>query len=88
MAEYDDLLKRYESMCVAAEKNQKEIHRLAGENSALKSTVIRLGAEAQAAQQNAQLLGDDFNERSKQAGAELGILRNRLRENGLSTEAN
>ncbi len=85
---YKDIKLRYDSMCEAADKNQAQVGKLAAENSALKSTVIRLGAEAAASQQNAQLLGDDFNERSRMAAAEIGELRSRLREAGLSTEVN
>ena len=85
---YDDLRRRYNSMCEASDKNQAEMGRLAGENSALKTDVIRLGEEARLAQQNAQLLGDDFNERSKEKDVVIGLLTNKLRENGLSTEVN
>ena len=85
---YDDIRRRYDSMCEAADKNQAQAGKLAVENSALKSTVIRLGAEVAAAQQNAQLLGDNYNERSRVAAAEIGALRSRLREAGLSTEVN
>ena len=88
LEEYERLKLRYESLSEAAEKNQAEIGRLMAENSALKSTVIRLGGEAQAAQRNAQLLGDDYNERSKQFGVEIAELRSRLRAVGLSAEVN
>lgn len=85
---YEDLKLRYNSMCEAADKNQAQIGKLAAECSSLKSTVIRLGAETAAAQQNAQLLGTDYNERARATAAEVGELRSRLREAGLSTEVN
>ena len=81
-----DLSMRYNSMCEAADKNQAEAGRLAAENSALKNDVIRLGAEARASQENAQLIGDDLNERSKRTDVVIGVLIERLRKNGLSTE--
>ncbi len=84
---YEDVVRRYNSMCEAAEKDRGEIRRLAAENSVLKTDVIRLGAEARVAQQNAQLLGDDFNERTRAYGREIADLRMRLREYG-DTEAN
>jgi len=83
-----ELKMRYNSMCEAAQKDKEEIGKLVAECSSLKSTVIRLGAETAAAQQNAQLLGDDYNERARAAAAEVGELRSRLREAGLSTEVN
>jgi chromosome segregation ATPase len=82
---YATLKKRYNSMCEAAEANNGELGKHLAEISQLKNEVIRLSAEARVAQQNAQLLGDDFNERSRQAAAETGELRARLRENGLDT---
>ena len=82
---HEDLVRRYNSMCEAADKNQAETGKLLRENSALKNDVIRLAAEARAAQQNAQLLGDDYNERARGAAAEVGELRSRLRANGLPT---
>ena len=84
--EHNELKRRYNSMCEASEKNQEEAGRLAAENSRLKNDVIRLGAEARASQENAQLLGDDFNERSKRTDVVIGVLIERLRKNGLSTE--
>ena len=85
---YGDLKRRYNSMCEASEKNQEEAGRLAAENSRLKNDVIRLGAEARASQENAQLLGDDFNERSREFGRQITELRLRLKENGLDAEVN
>jgi hypothetical protein len=85
---YEILKKRYNSMCEAAEANNGELGKQLGEISHLKNEVIRLGNEAAAAHKNAQLLGDDFNERSRDAAAEIGELRSRLREAGLSTEVN
>ena len=85
---YEDLKLRYNSMCEAAGKNQEQVGKLAAEISSLKSTVIRLGAETAAANQNAQLLGTDYNERARAAAVEVGELRSRLREAGLSTEVN
>jgi len=86
--EHNELKRRYNSMCEASEKNQEEAGRLAAENSRLKNDVIRLGAEARASQENAQLLGDDFNERSREFGRQITELRLRLKENGLDTEVN
>ena len=86
--EHNDLKRRYNSMCEASEKNQEEIGRLTGENAALKNDLIRLGAEARMAQENAQLLGDDFNERSREFGRQITELRLRLKENGLDAEVN
>lgn len=83
---HNDLLARYDSMTQAAGKNQEEIGRLAGENSILKNDVIRLSEEARLSQQNAQLLGDDFNGRSQVLNKQVTILRARLRDNGLNTE--
>jgi len=80
--EHNDLKRRYNSMCEASEKNQEEIGRLTGENAALKNDLIRLGAEARMAQENAQLLGDDFNERSREFGRQITELRLRLKEEG------
>ena len=83
---YEDLKLRYNSMCEAAEKNQAQTGKLAAENSILKSDVIRLGAETQIAQRNAQLLGDDFNERSRKFGDELTRLTYLLKDNGIDPE--
>ena len=80
---YEEMVRRYNSMCAAAEKNQAEVTRLALENSVLKTDVIRLAEEARLAQQNAQLLGDDFNKRALKAATELGDLRALLRTHGL-----
>ena len=82
------LLTRYASMEEAAAANEKEAHRLAGEASRLKNDVIRLADEARASQQNAQLLGDDFNERSRSAAAEIIALRERLKAIGLDPDVN
>lgn len=83
---YKDIKARYNSMCEAADKNQEEVHKLAGENSSLKNTVIKLGAEAAVAQKNSQLLGDDFNERSRKLSEEITKLTNLLRDNGIDPE--
>jgi hypothetical protein len=71
----------------AAEKNQAEAHRLGGEVASLKNDVIRLGGEARAAQQNAQLLGDDFNDRARAYEAQVRELRRKLREAGIDPDA-
>lgn len=81
------LLARYASMEEAAEKNQTEAHRLGGQVATLKNDVIRLGGETRAAQQNAQLLGDDFNARTKEYEAQIKELRRRLRAVGIDPDA-
>jgi hypothetical protein len=86
--QYRELERRYKSLIEGEEKNRMEIVRLAAENSVLKTDVIRLGAELSAAQQNVQLLGNDYNDRSRAKDREIGKLRSRLRENGLDTEVN
>jgi len=83
---YEDIRRRYDSMCEAADKNQEQVGKLAAENSSLKNTVIRLGAEMTAAQQNVQLLGDDFNERSRKFGDEITRLTYLLKDNGIDPE--
>jgi chromosome segregation ATPase len=80
------LLARYASMEEAADANQKEAHRLGGQVATLKNEVIRLGGEARAAQQNAQLLGDDFNERNRASGTEETRLRELLIANGINPD--
>ena len=84
---YRDLTLRYASMMDATTANEREMFRIASENSVLKNDVIRLGAEARVAQQNAQLLGDDYNERSREAQQQIAGLRKRIKALGFDPDA-
>ena len=81
------LMARYASLEAAAVANQKEMGRIAGECSQFKSDVIRLGDEVKTAQQVAQLLGDDFNERDRAYNDQIRTLRKKLRDAGIDPDA-
>ena len=85
--DYEVMVKRYDSMCEGAEAQSKQIVMQMDELAKLRVEVTRLGAESLAAQNNAQLLGDDYNDRSKASNDEIVRLRNLLTHNGLNPEA-
>ena len=86
--QYEQLQTRYNSamngvvrMNTERIELQRKIEHLAGECN-------RLGAELQAAQQNAQMLGDDFNERARASGREIEKLRRMLKAAGVDPDGN
>ena len=84
--QYKALLRRYNSMVLAAEKNQLTINQLVSENAVLRADRDRLSAELSAARNNTQLLGDDYNWRSKSTNEQIMKLRALLKEHGIDAE--
>jgi hypothetical protein len=84
--EYKDLLSRYNSLVMATIKHSEILEKVRAELQGLKNENARLGAELKAAQANAQLLGDDANFRSQEAGIEIQRLRELCKNNGISPE--
>lgn len=82
------MIQRYNSMVMAAERTQAMVSKLTSELVTLRAEKERLEAELHAAVNNAQLLGNDFNERSRLANEHIKALRERLKENGLDPEVN
>jgi len=86
--DHEILIKRYNSICEGAAEQSKQICSLMNETSALKAEIVRLGAELKASQANVQLLGNDYNERSRLAGSHIEQLRTKLKANGINPEVN
>jgi len=83
---YKEMVERYNSITLATMRQSGELEAKRTEITRLTNEITRLQAELAAAQNNAQLLGDDYNNRSQSAGFEVQRLREKLRENGIDPE--
>lgn len=85
-SQYKDLLNRYNSMVMAAQRTQERLNAVVAENAVLRADRDRLSAELAASKNNAQLLGDDYNGRYKATNEHIKALREKLKAHGIDPE--